>query len=186
MNKYLTVLSDFRVVMAIVLLGALSRLLPHPYNFTPLAAICLFGGAYLQNSRLALGITLSSLLLSDALLHTAYLAGWRAYPGFYALMPFVYGGFGLVVVLGHLLNGKVTAWRVGGAALVGSVTFFMVSNFGVWLLEMPHTWTSLVQCYVQAIPFFGNTLAGDFLYSFAFFGIYEYAKFNTPALQRLR
>jgi hypothetical protein len=103
------------------------------------------------------------------------------YPLFYPAMPFVYGGFLVNVLLGRWLMGTENPVAVGGAALVGSVQFFLVSNLGVWLTSVampasPHSyeasWTGLWTCYVMAVPFYRGTLAGDLLFAAALFGAY--------------
>jgi hypothetical protein len=179
-------LNSSKFIVLVVLLAALSRLLPHPYNFTPIAAMALFGGTYLNNRSSALLLTITGMLLSDLLLQSAYWLGWRDYPGFHALMPVIYLSLALVTTIGSRLSGRVSAWTVPLASVAGSVVFFIVSNFGVFCFEKAHTITELGRTYVDAIPFFGNTLAGDLLYSTLLFGLYEWAKKRTqvPALQK--
>lgn len=138
--------------------------------------MALFGGAYIQHRSSALIITLGSMFLSDILLHGGYLIGWRAYPGFHALMPLVYLSLVAITTIGGSLSGRVKAWNIPLASITGSVLFFILTNFGVFLFETTHTWLDFVRTYTQAIPFFGNTLAGDLLYSGLLFGGYEWAK----------
>ena len=75
-------------------------------------------------------------------------------------------------------------WRVGAAALASSVLFYVVTNFGMWLFSgiYPRTLGGLEACYIAAIPYFGNTLVSDALYSAIFFGIFALAERRIPAL----
>ncbi len=150
----------FVVLLGMVLAAAASRLMPHPPNFTPIAALALFGGACFSNKRAAFFAPLASLFLSDLVL------------GLYRGLPVVYGSFAMIVCIGFWLRRRRTWLPIAGAALGSSVLFFVVTNFGVWALESvyPKTTSGLIACYVAAIPFFRNTLLGDALYCLALFG----------------
>ncbi|MDX2112268.1 MAG: DUF6580 family putative transport protein [Alphaproteobacteria bacterium] len=139
----------------IVLVAAFSRLLPHPDNVTPIAALALFAGVYLEKKWLAFALPLLSMLLSDAIL------------GFHSSMWGVYLGFALITCLGFLLKEKARILTVAAAATLGSVVFFITSNFAVWLSAglYPLTTQGLAQCFVAAIPFYQNTLLGDLFYT---------------------
>jgi hypothetical protein len=155
-------------IFVLILAAVFSRLIPHPLNFTPIGALGLFAGAYILNKRVWL-LPIAALLLSDLIV------------GFYepVAMWFVYIGFALSVFIGRsLLSEKRTAFRLGGAALSSATLFFIVSNFGTWLTGAlyPMTIAGLVECYVMAIPFYGNTLLGDIFYVAVLFGIYEGAQ----------
>jgi hypothetical protein len=162
----------FAIFAAIVAAAAL-RLVPHPPNFTPIGAMALFSGAQLGRRPLAFLAPFAALLLSDAII------------GFHALMPFVYGSVALIVLLGWVALKRVSALRVGGVALASSVLFFVVTNFGVWLQlgTYPHTLAGLVACYVAAIPYFQNTVAGDLFYSALLFGGFALLERSIPALR---
>ncbi len=143
--------------------GAVLRVAPHPWNFAPIGAMALFGGAVLSGGW-AFAVPLAALLLSDAVL------------GFYPGWIWVYGSFVLIVLIGMALRTRRTVLRVAGAALGSSVLFFIVTNFGEWLGPLyPHTLAGLRADFVAAIPFFRNTLLSDLAYSLAFFGTYESA-----------
>ena len=135
-------------VIAMMLAAALSRLVPHPPNLTSVAAVALFGGAYLADKRLAFLVPLGALFLSDLIL------------GSYQHMEVVYASFALIVCIGLWLQRRRTILHIAGAALAGSVLFFLITNFGVWWFQSlyPHTLDGLIACYVAAIPFFRNTL----------------------------
>lgn len=148
------------VVTGLVVLGAASRLLPHPPNFTPVTAIALFGGASLPRRWQAFLVPLASFFASDLIL------------GFHDQMPGIYGSMLLIAALGRALQGRRRPLAVAAAALLGSVLFFVVSNLGVWAAGSlyPRTGAGLVACFVAAVPFFGPTLLGDLLYTAALFG----------------
>ena len=167
MNK-----TRFTVLAGMILAAAASRLLPHPPNFTPIAALAMFGGASFAEKRAAFLVPLAGLLLSDLVL------------GFYAITPVVYGSFALIVCLGFRLRQRQSVWRIAGGAVAGAVVFFVLTNFGVWAFETlyPKTMIGLLDCYVAAIPFFRNTLLSDLLYSTLLFGGLALAEKRWPML----
>lgn len=160
-------------LIAIILTAALLRLLPHPPNFTPIAAMALFGGAYLTDRRVAVAATLAALFVSDLFL------------GLYPEMWAIYAAMALVVLLGGFLRENRAPLRIAGVALTGSVLFFVLTNFATWALGTmyPLTLAGLVQCYVAAIPFFQNSLAGDALFTALLFGGFALAQRLAPALR---
>ena len=159
------------LVTAIVVAAAL-RLVPHPPNFTPIGAMALFSGAYLGRKALAFAAPLGALLLSDVVL------------GFYHGQATVYFSVALIVMIGMVALSRVSPLRVGAAAILSSVLFFVVTNFGMWLFSgfYPHTIAGLETCYVAAIPFFQNTIAGDLFYATLLFGGFRVAELLVPAL----
>lgn len=165
----------FLTLLAITLAAAAARLLPHPPNFTPIAAMALFGGCHFASKPSAFGVPLAAMFLSDLLL------GY----GFHAVLPFVYGSFALTVCLGLLIRPRRTPLTIGGVTLAASVSFFLVTNFGVWVQGhlYPRTLEGVVACYIAAIPFFRNTLAGDAFYTLALFGGFALAQARFPVLR---
>jgi Family of unknown function (DUF6580) len=161
------------VLVCMILAAAASRLVPHPPNMASITAVALFGGAYLANKWLAILVPLAALFLSDLVL------------GLYGHMEVVYGSFALVVCIGLLLRKRRTPLRIAGAALVSSTLFFVITNFGVWAFGSlyPKTAAGLVTCYLAAIPFFQNTLAGDALYTTVLFGGFALAERLFPVLR---
>ena len=148
------------LLAGMVLAAALSRLIPHPPNFTPVAALALFGGASFASKRAALGLPLAGLFLSDLVL------------GFYAITPVVYASFALIACLGMWVRRRQDVLHLALATVAGAVLFFVLTNFGVWAIGTmyPKTWTGLADCFVAAIPFFWNTLVSDVAYSALLFG----------------
>ena len=160
-------------ILSAVAAAAALRLVPHPPNFTPIAAMALFGAAHLRRSPLAFAAPLGALLLSDLVL------------GFYAGMWVQYVAVALIVLLGWVALKRVTPIRVGAAAIASSILFFVVTNFGVWMTGAmyPHTLAGLAACYVAAVPFFQNTLAGDLFFSGLLFGGFALLERMLPALR---
>lgn len=161
------------VILAAIAAAAALRLVPHPPNFTPLAAMALFSGAHVGRRALAFAAPLGALLLSDLVL------------GFYPELAFVYVSMAATVLIGWLLARRRTVIRVGAAALAASVLFYGVTNFGVWLLTnyYPHTSAGLLASYIAAIPFFQNSLAGDLFYSALLFGGFALLERAVPLLR---
>ena len=155
-------------LVTFTLAAAITRLLPHPPNVTPIAAMALFGGVQFGDRRVAFAVPLSAMLLSDVLL------GFWPHP----VMPFVYGSFAAIVGLGRAIRGRRSAIPIAAAALAGSILFFVLTNLGDWLVGAlyPRTWEGLLACYVAAIPFFGRTVAGDALYAGLLFGGFALAE----------
>jgi hypothetical protein len=150
----------FNVLTAMSLAAAASRLIPHPPNFSPIAAMALFGGAAFADKRAALVMPLAGLFLSDLVL------------GFYRITPVVYGSFALIVCLGFWVRQGRNVRRITAAAVLSALLFFAITNFGVWALGhwYPKTPAGLADCYVAAIPFFQNTLLSNLFYSALLFG----------------
>ena len=160
-------------LLSAIAAAAALRLVPHPPNFSPIDAMALFSGAYLGRRWLAFAAPLAALLLSDAML--------GFYPGFWIQ----YVAVTLIVLLGSLALDRVTGVRVGASALASSVLFFIVTNFGVWAIGTmyPMTLAGLAACYVAAIPFFQNTVAGDLFYATLLFGGFAVLERLLPAVR---
>ncbi len=169
----------FVTLVSIVLAAALTRLLPHPFNFTPIGAMALFGGAYFSRKILAFAVPLAAMLLSDLVI------------GFHGSMVAVYGSFILIVAIGMGLLQKITPLRVMGGAVLSSVLFFLITNFAVWYGASfyPQNLAGLGACYLAGLQFyqqdffgnlFLNTVMGDLFFSGLLFGAYEL--FNRKVL----
>ncbi len=160
------------VVSLIILFAALMRLLPHYPNFTPIAAIALFGGAHLGKKWLAFMVPLAALFISDLFL------------GFHELIIPVYLGFFLIVFLGTTMHNKVRVPYVIGGSIAGSILFFLITNFAVWAFTpyYPGTFQGLMTSYAMAIPFFHAGLLGDLFYNALFFGGFYFLQQRYPSL----
>ncbi len=150
-----------RLVVGLIVLGIVSRLVPHPWNATPVMAIALFGGTYLSK-RWAILLPLVIVALSDLVI------GWHT------TVPFTWGAFLLAGMLGWWIRTHPNATRIVGGSLAGSLLFFLLTNFGVWVAGdlYPLTGQGLRECFTAAIPFFRGTLAGDAVFVAVLFGSY--------------
>ncbi|MBW8048943.1 MAG: hypothetical protein FVQ77_01105 [Cytophagales bacterium] len=173
----------FGVLAGIVLFAAFSRLIPHPPNFTPLIAIALFGGAYFTNKKWAFTVPLLAMILSD--IGLTFMMG---YEFFTSMRVVVYSCFVVITLIGFLLHSKVKVLNVVLASLSGSVLFFIVANFAVWIGGThnlyPKNIAGLIECYVAAIPFFKNTVISALVYSGVLFGSFELLKYRFPVLSK--
>lgn len=162
--------TTYMTIVLMVLAAAFSRLIPHPWNFTAIGAMALFGGAYVPSKRLSVIVPLVALFLSDLVL------------GFHSTMLFVYVPFIVMALYGWTLRENKGVVRLATAALVSSSMFFLVSNFGVWMTGGMYamTWQGLVNCYVAAIPFFNNQIMGDLFFTGVLFGAAEVLKKTAP------
>jgi hypothetical protein len=164
-----------------ILLAAISRVLPHPPNFAPITAMALFGGAYFNDKRLAFLVPLGAMLISDSII------------GFHSTQPIIYACFALITLIGFRLQNNKSIGKITLATLAGSTLFFIVTNFAVWIMSdfYPHTASGLMMCYAAGIPFYDssllsspalNTFLGDLTFSAVFFGAFALAEKKIPAL----
>lgn len=147
-----------------IFIGAFARLIPHPANFAPIAAMALFGGVYL-NRKQALTLPIAAMILSDLFL------GFDSIP----MRLSVYGSFLISVFIGFWIKNHKGSKNIVFASLFSSILFFVITNFAVWAFTnmYPKNTTGIFEAYLYAIPFFRNTILGDLFYSGAFFGGYE-------------
>lgn len=161
-------------ISAIIFALAFFRLIPHWPNVSPVAAMALFGGAYFADKRLAFIVPFAALFLSDLLL------------GLHNAMIFVYAGFALTVVIGFMLQKRVTVTNTAFAMVASSVLFFLLTNFGAWMTSALYAKTAagLGQAYVAGIPFFQNSLLGNLGYAVLIFGGYHLLQNNFVVLKQ--
>jgi hypothetical protein len=172
------------MLVAMIALAALSRLLPHPPNFSPVEAMALFGGAYFAHRGWAVVVPLIAMVLSDValgLIHGGTYLDYVASLGFWS----VYLCIALSSIMGFGLRGRVNGANVLGYSLAGSVLFFVVTNFFTWFggTMYPQTGAGLVAAYVAAIPFFQWTVLGTLFYSALLFGGFALLRRRAPALR---
>jgi len=171
--------SRFWFLVGIVfLIAAVKVALVFVPNIAPIGAMALFAGAYFSNRVAAFLVPLVALFLGDAF-QELFIPGY----GFHSVMPFTYGAFAIIVLIGFLLRDQVTPLRVGAAGLSGSIVFFLVSNFGVWATGgYPLNLGGLMLCYEMAIPFLHLTVLGDLFFVAVLFGGFALAQKRVPAL----
>jgi hypothetical protein len=166
----------FLTLVGMIAMAAVARILPHPWNVTPVAAMALFGGVQFRDRVTAFGVPLVAMLIGDA------------FVGFHPLMPLVYACFALTVVLGFWVKQNFSWQRVVMGSMVASVLFFVATNFGMWAVSTmyPKTAQGLVMCYIAALPYFRNTLFGDLGYTALLFGGFYLAGRAFPVLSDAR
>ena len=155
----------FVLIISIIFLVSLTRIFQHTPNFTPILALAIFGGAYLPNRITAISLPIISMFISDLII------------GFHSQIFTVYATIILLSILGHLMKTKnFKNFAITG--FTGSLIFFIITNFSVWLggSLYPLTIDGIIQCYIMAIPFFHNTLISTILFlTILFFG-YTFAE----------
>ncbi len=169
---------ELAVFAGLVLAGSLARVLLSDWpNFAPVAAIALFAGYFFRSRAIALLVPLAVMGISDLFIGSY---DWH-------MMALVYGALMLPVFARGMLrrwfsvDAGATAFRATAGLLASSlgasISFFAISNFGAWLWygTYEHTVAGVIHCYVQAIPFFRYTLAGDLLFAVVLFGGYALA-----------
>jgi hypothetical protein len=157
--------------IALVIFGVVMRILPHPWNLTPVGAVSLFSGACFDRKRWAFVVPLTALFISDTVI------------GYHSLMPVIYATFALIVVLGMLLRDRRRSpVFVAGGAVASATLFYIVTNFAMWTISTlyPKTLAGLVACYVAAIPYYGTMLIGDLVYSALLFGTFVWVERRLP------
>lgn len=161
----------------IVLAAVVTRLAPHPPNFSPVFGALLFGGACLKK-RDSIWFPVVLLAASDYLLTTQI---YGEHFGWTYLIEWL--GFAAVALMGWRLRDRFSLSKVLAASLAGPAAFYVISNLGAWLGGhlYPRTWEGLAACYVAAIPFFGNSLGASVLFTGVLFGGYEFYRRKSEA-----
>ena len=136
------------IIISLVILAVATRLLPHPPNVAPITGIALFAGHRFGDKRLAFIVPILCMFISDIFL------------GFHSTLPFVYVAFIAISFLG-IYSKNIN----NGTILTSSTIFFLLTNFGVWLLGYPNTIAGFISCYTLALPFFVNTIIGDLFFT---------------------
>ena len=148
--------------ISLILILAFARLIPHPPNFTPIIAVAIVSGYFFKNINLSLLTLLIAMLISDLFI------------GFYENVIFVYASLLLITFAFHKINKKINFKNLFIYGFAGSIVFFVISNFGVWALGSPGVYdvaydrnlSGLIECYILAIPFFGNTFLSTLIFAY--------------------
>jgi hypothetical protein len=166
-------------IACFIFFAACVRILSHPWNFTPVGAMALFGGAKLRNPWAGFLFPLSLLFFGDLVV------GFHRFSGFYRVIPLIYLSFCLSVMIGRLFRNCQSPLGLAGATLLGATQFFLVTNFAIWAFGNTYAKSpaGLLICYAAGIPFFGNTLASDSLYVLILFGGFALVERQCPALR---
>jgi len=149
------------LAFSLIIIGILLRFAPHAPNFTPVAAIALFSGAYL-NRKYALAVPLLLMVISDIFI------------GLHDAVFFTWGSFILITFLGYRISKHKSAANTIFLSLTSSLLFFIITNFGVWIIGWyPRTFSGLISCYIMALPFLRDFTIATLCYSAVLFGSYE-------------
>ena len=169
MNKLFNIIKKQILPIGLILILALSRLIPHPLNFTPIIAVAIMSGYFFKNVYLSFSVLIVAMLIADIFL------------GFYENMIFVYISLILISFIFYKFSKKINFKNLFFFSFLGSVIFFVISNFGVWVLESPglnnlpyeKNLSGLIECYILAIPFFHNTFLSTLVFSYSAIYIYK-------------
>ena len=162
MQNLLGILKKEIFPISLILILAFARLIPHPPNFTPIIAVAILSGYFFRNIYVSFSILLIAMLIADILI------------GFYENIIFVYIALLLITFVFYKLSNKINFKNLFIYGFAGSLIFFIISNFGVWALgslgvyNIPYekSLSGLVECYVLAIPFFGNTFLSTLIFAY--------------------
>jgi len=162
-------------ITCVIIVAVIIRLLPHWPNFTPVAAIALFGGTYITRKWLAFIIPLMIMFISDLII------------GLHNYMIAVYAAFAITVAIGLILRLKTNILTVISAALISSILFFLITNFAVWYSSSFYAQdvNGLITCFAAGIPFFHYSVLGDLFYCTLLFGSFYLVQIKFPALQKI-
>jgi len=169
MQNLLNTLKKEIFPISLIVILAFARLIPHPPNFTPIIAVAIISGYFFKNFSLSALTLLVAMLISDLFI------------GFYENIIFVYASLLLITFIFHKISNKINFKNLFIYGFAGSAIFFVVSNFGVWALGSPGVYdiayekslSGLIQCYILAIPFFGNTFLSTLIFSYPAIFIYR-------------
>jgi hypothetical protein len=199
MNNFVKIITTMQLqakhilIFSIVFLAAITRLIPHPFNFSPIGAIALFGAATIPGNKWKIVLPLVAMYASDLLLNNTIHFSWykpeQLTFGMYLGANYgVYLAFILIGVLGTYLLKIVNFKNVVIASLSSSVLFYLVTNFEAWVMDIGNIYSNdisgLLSCYVAGLPFYsahiatpfgflGNTIFGDLFYCGVLFGVYS-------------
>ena len=180
------------LLIVLVLSAAFSRLVPHFHNAVPVTAVTLFAAAYLPNRRWSVLLPLIAMFFSDLVLYATKDIAYQTEA--VSNMLFVYSAFAGIALIGQWLRRSVTIGRVIATSLAGSVLFFLVTNFGAWLMLSQtlstgepaiysRTFGGLIDSYVAGVPFFRGTFIGDVFYTAFLFGGFALLQQAVPQLR---
>ena len=158
------------LALSLTIFGVLLRLLPHPPNFAPVGGTSLYAGARLRGWQAYL-IPLAIMLITDPLLGAIH-----GFSPFSWMTPVIYGCFLISVWLGRYLRATESVGRIAATTFLGSLQFFAITNFVVWLRGSmySHDLAGLATCFTAALPFFGRTVAADLFFAGLLFTLHAW------------
>lgn len=151
--------TSFTALCLIVLAAAVTRIIPHWPNFTPILAMALVAGSFASSRKAMILIPLAAMVVSDLLL--GVLNGWSY--TFHETQIWVYASVAAVALIGRLFASRSNAQTVFVGGTIAGLLFYVVTNAAVWFsgTMYPHTITGLAQSYLAGLAFYSN--AGNYL-----------------------
>ena len=175
------------VLSIIILLAAFTRIMPHPPNFSPMAAIGLFGAAHFAKKWQAFFIPLIGIWVSDLVINNyVYSSSSSNFVWFYSGFYWQYISYILIIFAGlFIFNRGISLTKTFGGMISSSGIFFLVSNFGVWAggTMYPKNFGGLITCYAAGVPFIHNTIISDALFTTVLFGTYYLLQVEYSSLK---
>lgn len=160
---------DTLSLIALFLLGVITRLLPHPPNLTAVTAIP-FGASSLPASRVA-AILFAAMAISDIAI------------GLYDLriLASVYASLAVTLLIARFFSQSSLAYRVWGAT-AASIVFFLITNSTVWAFSpwYEKNVEGLMYSLALGLPFLRNMSIGNILYTVLISVSLEYATSRLP------
>jgi len=135
-----------------IIILVLSRIIPHPPNFTPILATAIIAPSIIKDRNLGILIPLLAMFTSDLFI------------GFHSYQLVVYFSILCIGILTPLNKNYKNFFFM---AILGSIWFYITTNFAVWLIwdYYPKSFEGLVNCYYLALPFFRNTIVSTILFT---------------------
>ena len=161
----------------LIVIASLYRIMPgRPLGFSPMIAMAIFGGAVIKDKKFAFLLPLLAMFVSDGLYQLLYINGVGNIPGFYEGQATNYILFGGLTVFGFFIK-NFNIKRIAIASLSAPTAYFLISNFMVWAsasplagLGRPKTFSGLMMCYSDGLPFYPWSVASTFIFSAVLFG----------------
>jgi len=170
--------SNLLVLFILILACALYRVWDsRPMGFAPQIAMALFAGSISKDKRFAFLFPVLSLFISDLLYQFLYSQGLSTIKGFYSGQWQNYLLIASITIIGFFIN-KNKIGQIFVGSLAGAVYFFLISNFMVWVgggwdinnQPYPRSFSGLMLCYTEAMPFFKWSVLSTLLFNGIFFG----------------
>ncbi|MCK6640079.1 MAG: hypothetical protein L6Q81_08330 [Bacteroidia bacterium] len=173
MNKVISPRLVF--VISAVAIAALTRILPHPPNFTAVGAMALLAGALVPNRLLSLVMPMAALFITDLVL------------GFHNTMWAVYAAVGFTSMIGWMISKRQNILTITAGSLISIASFFFITNAAMWVVGFftqgfyPTTAAGLGLALESGLPFLTNDIISNLLFTAIFFGSFHALRIWKPA-----
>jgi len=164
MTFFNSILKNNFFSISLIFLLTLSRLIPHPPNFTPIISVAILSSFFFKNINLSISVILISMFISDLLI------GFHDYV-FFTYIP--------LVVIAIIFKEKILKYKnILIYSVIGVIIFYLISNFGVWFLgkNYENSIYGLISCYIAGLPFLKNSLISTIFYTYLTFSIFKFFK----------